>query len=363
MKRFLTIICFSLSISYSFAQQEVLPYAVNAKMGYGVLMPHRSIMQHLVTGHAQLVELSFDFKSYGQHNFDHHYLLPNAGVSALYFNSGNAEVIGNCFGLYSYFTLPLSRVKFIPKLRMGGGFGYVEKPFDALDNQNNNAIGSHLNVCLLVELTNEVNITNNIDWVYGLSLTHFSNGSFAQPNLGLNFATLNTGIKYSFGDAKTVIAANDYALDKSIKWLAFVYGGLKSNSTHYPEKHPVVSLSAEGNKRLTYKSMLLFGADIYYNSSIEHMDEYNHLEENVDYLKPNSNFQSGVFFGYGLVFDRLMISIQNGIYAYNLEKERGIFYHRVSVRRNFKDKWIANIGLKSHFAVAEYLEFGVGYKF
>jgi hypothetical protein len=119
MKRFLTIICFSLSISYSFAQQEVLPYAVNAKMGYGVLMPHRSIMQHLVTGHAQLVELSFDFKSYGQHNFDHHYLLPNAGISALYFNSGNAEVIGNCYGLYSYFTLPLSKAKIYTKVTHG----------------------------------------------------------------------------------------------------------------------------------------------------------------------------------------------------------------------------------------------------
>jgi hypothetical protein len=62
------------------------------------------------------------------------------------------------------------------------------------------------------------------------------------------------------------------------------------------------------------------------------------------------------------VFDKLLISIQNGFYTRNEYKEYGLLYHRFSIKRTFNDKWIANIGLKSHFAVAEYVEFGVGYK-
>ena len=362
MLRLLFTYLFLFLLSISHAQEMVYPKSIHAKLGYGALVPHRSMMHHLVTGHASLLELSLNFNSYGQHNFDHPFLLPSAGISTVIIQSGNPDEIGNCYGAYTYFSLPLSKKSIIPKLRMGAGFGIVSKPFDAEKNQKNNAIGSYLNTCILIELENKIKISDKLSWMYSASVTHFSNGSYVLPNLGLNFLTLNTGVSYAFGDKKTISNNYDYAFDKSFHFDLLVYGGAKSNSTHHPGIYPVISISAEGSKRLSFKSKMLFGADVFYNSSIEHLDEYEHLKENVDYLTKSSNIQSGVFVGYGLVFDQLMISIQNGFYIRNEYKESGLLYHRFSIKRTFNDKWIANIGLKSHFAVAEYVEFGVGYK-
>ena len=343
--------------------QEVYTNNILLRTGYGALIPHRSIMNHLTTGHAYSAELTYQFNSYGQHNFDAPFLMPSTGISGLFVNSGNKKIIGNCYAAYTYFALPFSKKKFIPKLKMGAGLGYVEKPFDIKTNTKNNAIGSHFNVCIVAELFNNISLTEKLDLNFGLSMTHFSNGSFSQPNLGLNFVTANLGISHSLGEKKSIIHQEKFDYDKTWRYTTWLHGGVKSNTTHHREKYPTFTLTAQTQKRVSIKSQLLFGADFFYNSSIEHMDEYEHLKEDIDYLKSSSNFQVGTYFGYGLVFDKLTINIMNGFYLRNEFEEYSLFYHRVSIRRKLTEKLSLAIGLKSHFAVAEYAEIGIGYAF
>lgn len=353
----------ALLLSTSLVAQEVYTNNVLLKTGYGALVPHRSIMSHLVTGHAYFTEVSYQFNAYGQHDFDAPFLMPSAGISGLFLSSGNAETIGNCYAAYTYFALPLSKKRFVPKLKMGAGLGYVQKTFDKKTNTKNNAIGSHFNVCIMAELFKDVSLSEKIKLNYGMAMTHFSNGSFTLPNLGLNFVTANLGVSYALGEKKAIITQEKFEYDKAWKYNAWLSGGITSSSTHNPEKHSVFSITGEAQKRVSIKSQLLFGFDAFYNSSVEHMDEFEHLEEDVDYLKSSSNFQLGSYFGYGLVFDKLTINIINGFYLRNEHKKRGLLYHRVSIRRKVTEKLTLAIGLKSHFAVAEYAEFGIGYTF
>ncbi|MFP5470409.1 MAG: acyloxyacyl hydrolase [Bacteroidia bacterium] len=353
----------ALLLSTSLVAQEVYTNDVLVRTGYGALVPHRSIMHHMVTGHACFAEVSYQFNSYGQHNFDTPFLMPSAGISGLFLNSGNSEMIGNCYGIYTYFALPISKKKFIPKIKMGTGLGYVQKPFDIKTNTKNVAIGSHLNTCIVVELFNNVTLSEKFSLNYGIAMIHFSNGSFSSPNLGLNFLTANLGASYALGEKKEIKHSEKLNYDKSWKYNVWLSGGVRSNSTHHQEKYPAYTLTTETIKRVSTKSQLLFGLDFFYNTSIEHLDEYEHLKENVDYLKSSSNFQLGTYFGYGLVFDKLTINIINGFYLRNEFKERSILYHRVSIRRKITEKLTLALGLKSHFGVAEYAELGIGYTF
>lgn len=194
-------------------------------------------------------------------------------------------------------------------------------------------------------------------------MMHYSNGATTLPNLGLNTFTINTGISYALGEKKELLPPKEIKLNKKIQFNPFIYGGWRENTIHKPVKYGVGVLSFEFLKRINRKGNLLFGVDAVYNSSVEHFDELEHLIENEDYLKKGSNFQSGIFVGYNLLFDDVSLVLQQGLYTYNQYKERGLLYNRIAIRKQFGEKLTASIGLKSHIAVAEYLEIGFGYRF
>lgn len=360
MRYYLTYF-FLLSNLLSTAQTDVYNNKLSLKLGYGALIAHRDFMRHLVTGHSPLVEFSYGFNAYGERSYEEAYLMPEIGVSTVFIASGNPSQIGNCYGVYPYINLPLGKRKFVPELRLGMGAGFVSKPFNPKTNYKNNAIGSFLNACVLIEFKNNISVNNRLNWNYGFSLTHFSNGSFKLPNLGLNFVTLNTGFGYNVGNKKEFITNKNTSYDKSLKLNLLAHLGVRSNSEDSP-LYPIYTITAEATKRISYKSKILFGIEGFYNTSVQHLDDYETIVFNKDTLTRNSNLQSGIYIGYGIVFNTFSINIINGLYTHNLNKTTGLFYHRISLRKELGDNLYFTGGLKTHFATAEYIELGVGYK-
>ena len=48
------------------AQSSVYENELKIKGGFGTLLPHRSTMKHLHTGHAKALEVSCNFNTYGE---------------------------------------------------------------------------------------------------------------------------------------------------------------------------------------------------------------------------------------------------------------------------------------------------------
>jgi hypothetical protein len=57
------------------------------------------------------------------------------------------------------------------------------------------------------------------------------------------------------------------------------------------------------------------------------------------------------------------MSLQPGIYLLNEVKEDGDVYNRLQLKYHVPSGWSFSWGLKSHFARADYFEWGVGYGF
>jgi signal transduction histidine kinase len=74
-------------------------------------------------------------------------------------------------------------------------------------------------------------------------------------------------------------------------------------------------------------------------------------------------FQIGAYTSYILPLDRLRFIVGMGVYLkdrYDMDNE---IYHRVGMRYECENGLLFNLVLKTHWAKADYVEYGVGYTF
>ena len=76
-----------------------------------------------------------------------------------------------------------------------------------------------------------------------------------------------------------------------------------------------------------------------------------------------TNVQAGIRLGYEIVVGKFAIPIEMGSYFYTKSTANGPFYHRVGLRCYISKHLILVYTLKTHWATAENIEFGVGYRF
>jgi hypothetical protein len=87
----------------------------------------------------------------------------------------------------------------------------------------------------------------------------------------------------------------------------------------------------------------------------------------MHYTDPNVNptyFQTvrpGIAFGYDLWLGKLTFLFQAGVYPYTYYKGDGRIYSRIGWRYRLPYGITANLTLKTHFAKADNIEFGIGY--
>ena len=73
--------------------------------------------------------------------------------------------------------------------------------------------------------------------------------------------------------------------------------------------------------------------------------------------------QMGLYIGYLVPFDNLHLTIGMGTYVKDKYQPEDFMYHRVGMRYYFKNGINTQIILKSHWARADYVEWGIGYTF
>lgn len=332
-------------------------YSIQVQGGKGFLLAHRSYMRHLVRNHATSFELTLEKKVSGKKQFASTFGYPNAGFTFTIQNPGHREYIGLTYGLFPYIALPLGKAKGIPSLKLGAGIGVISKPFHQQQNHKNVAIGSYINAIINISLEGSIAM-DRLHWNYGLGLIHYSNGAFSAPNLGLNIPMLKTGFTYD-------LITNHKYKEPEMQLAIFrkqtgheVFGlfGFRENSLHDPKKYMAGSLTYQYLRQFRDKFGYTVGSDFFYNSSIKY-------KEDSDGQTGKSNFQWGGFAGMEMIFDDVSLFVNQGFYLYTDYKMDGKIYQRIGVRKRFK--WgrglLAHVALRTHVAVAQYVEFGIGY--
>lgn len=340
------------------AQEKQNNFGVGATYHYGFISPHNVLVNEIIQGHTQMVQLDFYRQTNGEKLWEQYYNYPKIGVSTIFINSGNPESLGKIYGLFPFIDFPLNQWKVTWDLKFGVGIGYIEKPFDRKENYKNLVIGSHINALIYIDTHWDLPITEKLHTSLGVALTHFSNGSLKRPNLGINIFSLNYGVSYNFGTTENRISRSDENREKKWNHLAVVNAGVKEIDDIGGNKYMVYNTSYNLLRTFTNKSSVGVGTDFFYNTSLEPLI----VRLQNENLGKFANFRMGLSGIYALDMGNLSLVFQTGFYGYTNYKSNGNIYTRIVTRYRFTDKLFFNLGLKTHFFVADFIEYGIGYQ-
>jgi hypothetical protein len=158
----------------------------------GYLLAHTPTLKNLES-HIFALESQIEFGQ-SHKEWAENYKHPVTGFGFNYFNFGREET-GWAVSLQG--TVKFNVVYFRKNalaVRFGAGVGYLSEMFDPETNLRNQAIGSHFNGFMQTAFMFEHPMARS-DFSAGLVLSHFSNGAFSMPNLGVNLPSLY--IKYA----------------------------------------------------------------------------------------------------------------------------------------------------------------------
>ncbi len=351
------ILIWTVFVSISLFSQGNNHFGIEVQPRAGFIMAHRSLMNHIPENQTLGGEVSIYYQTNGKSEYHKLYNYPKYGITFLGSTLSNERILGNLFGAFVFGDFPFVKGK---KDELSGsiGFGlcYVSRIYDPIKNPKNVAMSTHINVLVNFGLKYRHYFKNNMNFVLGINATHASNGASRVPNLGVNLLYASLGLGYQFKNVE--LKTKDHTIDLDKKWKYNIIG-VFSVKEEYPiggKLFPIGSLSFVVTKRFTKKSGIEIYADGFYKSSI--ISDPNRIDAT------NWNIiQAGIFGGYNLYINKLRVVIGLGAYVFDKYNPNGLFYSRLGFKYQINKHLVAVLGLKSHWAKADYVEYGIGYTF
>lgn len=314
-------------------------------------------------------ELRVGWQTDGSKGWEHNYNYPSYGLGWYSGFIGDKQILGNPNAFYGFIIFPLTKQRkhtLVSELSLG--LTYELHKFDPELNPLNDAIGTSVAVYFNYSIGGRYEFSDRWDFLYGLDITHMSNGRITVPNYGLNMGGVNVGLSYHFNTPA------DKSLMASITSPAWCV-------------RPACSLEKDKNMKRSEGSTLLYFAPSttqnkgeegqgkrYFNSSTvleyQHFFHYKHgVVVGVDFFYDGSMrsygespFVVGAHTGYDYRMSKLTIRTHLGTYLH-APKRKGGFFMRPALKYDINEKWFAQLGLKTkNGLVADWIEWGVGVK-
>ncbi|MFZ7115441.1 MAG: acyloxyacyl hydrolase [Bacteroidota bacterium] len=334
-------------------------YSWSIRRDHGFLIAHRPALVPLQEKHISGFEISLAKISSGKNEWERDFLNPSRGITLAYFDLGSPDKLGYGIAVYPYIDFPLNN-KTDNKLifRYGIGLGWVEKTFNSTDNFKNAAIGSNLNGIIHFDLHYEKLLSKFSLLEISAAITHYSNGSYSIPNLGINVATLNLAYTRYFGEKLAINRTPSIAKPKTSNWITYIGAGLKKIYPPEGKQYNIGVVSVSRMFSIGNKSNWGFGIDGFYDNSLSARLE----RVNAELKGFSDDFRTGIFGAIEVSAGKTGLLFNMGYYLFSRWKEDGNIYHRICVRQYF-DKFFLCMNLKTHYARADFVEFGIGKKF
>lgn len=373
---------------------------VEARVHAGVFWHHHFEMKRF-NAHYPAFEVSVYQHTFGRNEWEAVYNYPYIGFTFYHANFGvnfenNQEVgnaLGSVFALYPFINYPLnpnenSQLTF----KLGVGLGYLTKPFDNFDNYQNFSIGSHFNAAVNLSFEYRQRITPRLMSVASIGLTHFSNGSTKLPNYGLNTFSAAWGLAYYLRKPRislTPASRPEYQpfefdhkhwfcvdVDYSIgfKNVSQTLGG---DSTRFYRVHELSTyFLAQFTQYSRAGASFSVALDLSDQTLPDHFRDANGLHVKRFNVVTGQNeiydittlqmAKLNIGICYVMNMDRLAYYFEFGWHLrYNriTDFSKGNVYEKLKLRYRLYNNLYANLSLMTHFGRADYLCFGIGYRF
>ncbi len=344
-------VIFCLTFSSYFSQWD--NWGLELKAKGGILIAHRGVMAHIPQNHSKAIEFTVFHQTNGSKFWHKAYKYPTLGATFFAGSVGNSEILGKYYGLYSFLDLPFIRKEhFVFSSKLGVGIGYGTKVYDPILNPKNAPISTHVNVQICLGLKVNYLFGKN-ELGFGLDLTHFSNGSNKQPNLGLNLPFF--GLSYGRKIRSSAFIEKDFVQERKHTFNIIGILSRKQVAPFGSKNYGIYAINA--NYQILYNAKTGFetGLDLISKQTI--IDYKDAIKTQADIL------QLGAYAAYILPFGDFQIIVGMGAFIRDKYNPDDLFYHRTGMRYQINKHLLANITLKSNWAKADYVEWGIGYTF
>jgi hypothetical protein len=334
---------------------------ITADVHYGFIIPlYSNAMDILIKAHVPAMEFDYVSKPTGDIPWQHAFHCPETGVAFFYAWLGNPTQLGNAIGVYPFVNLHLHKsFREALYLRVGTGLAYMPVIFNRLNNHKDNVIGSHINAMINLRLNAHFYLSDRLRIEAGFGVTHCSDGNYQDPNLGLNLLTVNTGLSYCLNPSRHYPPHYKDSVSVQNKKENNFYIGLGLSEMEPPggTKYGAITINYMHYFVINPKVKLGGGVDVFYNQT-----NVARMAADSIYLKtPLQNIQYGIKAGYELTLGKISLPLEFGVYLYSKFVGSSI-YDRIGIRYYANKHLIITQTLLLHFASADYMEWGVGYR-
>ena len=421
MKKNIFKLIFLFSVAYVSANGQGLHnYSFKLEGLYGTILKHNNHLTNLVKGSTTGLGLSFEWQTDGSSMWHQYFNFPAIGISATYLGLGNAEMLGKLIAVYPYLQIPLVRNQGIQiNIKSGAGLAFLTKYYgntphiagtidrEVIDMEGNSkiveygansAIGSMANVFLNLGINAEYAFSEDFTLSLGVGWQHASNGNIVKPNSGLNMINAYVGFAY-IPNSEMIRVVHRGLMDdisRRIYVETVISGGVRQLDWRDGKSYPIASINVAAYYPLSNTYKMGLGADLFFDGIYEYVNApvKDESKYNFTYIEKNKftnklragvswrheliigNFTAGIHLGVYLYnpvrnlepYDKVQENngdpLKKGIfYKYNIDEEDGWFYTRIVGKYYFSNNIFASIGLKTHLQKAEFIEWGLGYRF
>ncbi len=351
-----------LCVSFALAQSQPASFWVEGQYYFGTILRHNKDIAHLVQTHPTGLVLSYNQPTDGSKRWHQEFGYPDYGVSLVTQFSGNAT-LGTNYGLYGHVNFYFLRRNL--RMRIGQGIAYNTNPFDLETNFKNNAYGSHLLSTTYLQFSAaRFRLWKEWGIQLGVGLLHYSNGNFKAPNSSTNALIFHAAVDYHKTPNNFQRKDSVYErYSEPIHFNAVIRGGINQSDYVGLGSHPFWVVSAYADKRVSYKTSLQLGADLFVAYFLKEEIAYLSRSGLNPRLTGDEDYKRvGIFAGHELHFNALSVVSQFGYYFYYPYDFEGRTYIRAGLKYRFARNLFGAITLKSHGAKVEGVEFGIGFR-
>lgn len=339
---------------------------IEPRFYYGFIINHHTELEPF-NAHVPAFELTVLKDTYGKKSWERAHNYPFIGISFFYSSLSNHPAVGQAFALYPFITFPILRKeKDFLGFKIGFGLGYLTKTFDRLENYKNIAIGSHFNVAinLMAEYRRQLNASTSLS--AGLSLFHFSNGSIASPNYGLNLPMVSVGFSKRISkpnnkivSRKPTIPRFSYRDNKIFVFNVMGAYASKNMGNVFGERYNVFLASVNVLKYFNEISSLGLSFDFSWDGShVANLERKGIYDASViTVIRP------GIAATYEMSISKLIMCGGVGFYWGGKDRSEGDVYEQLSLKYIFYKNVFVSVTLRAHAARAAFLAGGLGYRF
>jgi len=346
-------------------EKEAKHFFLEGDYFYGSIVEHNTALSHLIIGHPEGFTLSYNRKTFGLKEWERQYNSPDWGFTFIYQDMKN-QILGENYSLYGHFNFYILKRNLM--FTIGQGIAYNTNPYNPETNFENNAYGTTiLSTTLLKANYSKENIWKGLGVHAGLIFVHYSNANIKAPNTSTNTLGLNVGLSYQFDYENFpdyIVERDGLDYSEKIKFNYVYRFGINESDINGSGQFPFYVISAFADKRLNYKSTIQFGADLFISKFLEELINFTAIAFPEEGLNGDEDYiRAGIFAGHELRFNKIAFVSQIGYYLYWPYEFESRVYLRLGLKRYlFNEKIFAAITLKTHWATAEAVEFGIGFR-